>query len=170
MHNDGVALLSISEDAIGLIIAYVLQTSDSNPCEAHRGIARSLPYVCRSQREHLWRTRPLLHLQAAARTPAAVVIILRSSSSRPRPALTSTLIYSPATSARSQCCLAASMPIGGLTSSRPIWAPLVYLLSSFGCLRRRAVQYNRALSLALALAPPVCTAPVTYRHVRSGVV
>ena len=60
------SFLGIGEDAIGLIVAHVLQQSDDeDPCVAHRAAARSLPCVCHGLLEHLQRTRPLLHLQAA---------------------------------------------------------------------------------------------------------
>ena len=59
------SLLDISEDAIGLVVAHVLQSGGGNPCAAHRAAARSPPLVCRGLLEHLQRTRPLLHLQAA---------------------------------------------------------------------------------------------------------
>ena len=60
------SFLEFGEDAIGLIVAYVLQQSDDeDPCVAHRAAARSLPCVCHGLLEHLQRTRPLLHLQAA---------------------------------------------------------------------------------------------------------
>ena len=62
-------LLGIGEDAIGLVIAHVLQSYEyeQDTCAAHRAAARSLPCVCRGLLEHLQRTRPPLHLDVQAR-------------------------------------------------------------------------------------------------------
>ena len=62
-------LLGIGEDAIGLVIAHVLQSHEleHDTCAAHRAAARSLPCVCRGLLEHLQRTRPPLHLDVQAR-------------------------------------------------------------------------------------------------------
>ena len=64
-------LLGIGEDAIGLVVAHVLQSheddEEDDTCAAHRAAARSLPCVCRGLLEHLQRTRPPLHLDVQAR-------------------------------------------------------------------------------------------------------
>ena len=60
------SLLGISEDAFGLVVAYVLQSDGDDPCATHRAAARSLLRVCHCLLDHLQRTRPLLHFDVQA--------------------------------------------------------------------------------------------------------